>query len=252
MRDEGEQYSLRRSRSSRSPDIRPGARESERSAHGNRIDADASGQNVAASPSRNIPVPSIEPLSGQCRDKLGDNKSRGPRLTFAQREEATAQASPCPVRMNEERADPRRLRSRVEQSRLTLVVRIASEQRGTTTPASAKDQFVVHFSYEVGPVSNDLAIHTPYTKESRLDLLARVVARAEYSSGCRNERPDGRNVGKRRLPDPHRIITRIQGVRRRHVLPNVVFSSIVGDLRRRSAGDGQLGRGATNAGAVVG
>src|SRR6185437_7386663 len=90
--------------------------ESERSAHWNRGDADASGQSVAASPGCNISVPSIEPLSGQCRDKLGDNESRGPRLTFAQREEATAQASPCPIRMNEERPDPRRLPSRVEQS----------------------------------------------------------------------------------------------------------------------------------------
>ena len=79
-------------------------------------------------------------------------------------------------------------RCTIKGAAITLVVRIASEQRGTTTPASAKDQFVVHFSYEVGLVSNDLGIHTPYTEESRLDLLASVVARAEYSSGCRNER----------------------------------------------------------------
>src|SRR4029079_2230067 len=86
----------------------------------------------------------------------------------------------------------------------------------TMTPASAKDQFVVHFSYEVGLVSNDLGIHTPYTEERRLDLFGGRGGRAEYSSGCRNERLDGRNIGKRRLPDPHGVITRIQRVRRRH------------------------------------
>src|SRR5262245_38079179 len=95
---------------------RRGARGSERLAHWNRVDADASGQSVAASPSRNVPALSVEPLSGQCRDELGDNKSRGPGLTFAQGEEPTAQASPGPIRMNEERSDPRRLASRVEQS----------------------------------------------------------------------------------------------------------------------------------------
>jgi hypothetical protein len=84
--------------------------------------------------------------------------------------------------MNEERSDPRRFLSRVEQSWLTLIVRVASEQCGTTTPAAAKDKLVARFAYEVGLVSNELGIDTPDTEESRLDLFGSVVARAEHSS----------------------------------------------------------------------
>src|SRR6185312_637242 len=117
-----------------------------------------------------------------------------------------------------------------------LIVRIASEQRGTATPASAKDQFVVHFSYEVGLVSNDLGIHTPRTEEGRLDLFGRVVARAEYSGGCRNERLDGWNVGKRRLPDLDQVVTRLQRVRRRHVGQRLVAEEVARAAAHTSQG----------------
>lgn len=134
----------------------------------------------------------VEPLPRQRGDELDGNEPRRPRLTFAQREQSTAQAPPGPIRVNEERADPRGIRVRAEQSRLALRVRIAAEQRGATTPAATQDQRVPDFSDEIRPVSNDLGIDTPDPEESSVmglprlsrDSLAILNPRHHYRCGA--------------------------------------------------------------------
>jgi len=114
---------------------------------------------------------------------------------FARQEDASADAAPRPIRMDEESANPGRLARGVEAPILARAITIPAEHRAPPAPAAAPDDLGIVFGDEVSSIPDQEAIHAKYRPERRLHLGSRVMRSLEAAHGPRDQRLQRGNVG---------------------------------------------------------
>ena len=119
---------------------------------------------------------------------------------------SAANSAPRPARMDEEGAYLGRIVLRVEKSIFAARAVVTSIKRLALAPASATghDLVPVHpgLRHKIGPILNQLCIHTKDQFQSLLALLRRVVCRLQPQDRRPYEFLERRNVGQNSLSGP--------------------------------------------------
>src|SRR5688500_5774766 len=121
----------------------------------------------------------VEPHAGERRHQLDRAEAVLARLALARLEDGRADAAPRPGGVDEEGANLRRLRRRVELPRIASGVTVAAEERPPPAPAAAPDRLAPRLGDVISPVEDQLGVHAEDRRDGRLDLLVRVIAPAQ-------------------------------------------------------------------------
>src|SRR5215211_5156174 len=108
--------------------------------HGHQLDADSAGGLVCDPRAGLGAAGGVEPDAGERRHQLERAEALRLRFTLARLKDGARHAAPRPARVDEEGADLRGLRPRVEVARVARGETVAAEERPPLTPAAAPDR----------------------------------------------------------------------------------------------------------------
>ena len=128
-----------------------------------------------------VPASSIERLASQSRHEFGFRKARGNARLFAGVQNTPSDSLARPIRMNEERANSRRVVSRVNFWTGLRAIVVAAADGETFAPAAAANNLCFVFDDEVGAIANELPIHRKDSSQSGFHLALGVVGRLKFS-----------------------------------------------------------------------
>src|SRR5262249_6964565 len=112
----------------------------------------------------------------------------------------SADATPRPSRMNEERANLRRVALRIQQLILAAGPMIAAVERLALAPAAAANDDALRawtrlgLGNNIGTVGNELAVHAQNRFQRAFDLRRSVVLRLQAADGSFNQFLQGRHI----------------------------------------------------------
>jgi len=129
------------------------------------------------------------------RNKNGAAKARIADGLLACQEDASADAAPRPIRMDEESANARRLERGVERSILARAITVPAENRAPPAPSAAADDLAIFFDHEIGSVPDQETIHAKYRSQRSLHLGSRVMRCLQAAHRMRDQRLQRGNVG---------------------------------------------------------
>ena len=98
---------------------------------------------------------------------------------FTRDENGTSNAASHPMRVDEERANSRRVQRGVERCIFARAIAVTAENRPPMAPAPAADDSSILFDDEIGSVPDQLTIHAKHWSERGFHLRSRVVGRLQ-------------------------------------------------------------------------
>ena len=98
-----------------------------------------------------------------------------------------ADPSTRPSRMDEKRADARRVRTWIKLGIIAICLVVAAEKRFPFAPAAAADEFDAVLNDKIGLIEDQLSIHPKGRTERRFHLRGGIIGGLQSAHGKRNQ-----------------------------------------------------------------
>ena len=141
----------------------------------------------------------IELDAGERRHEFHSRKSTGARFALAVFEQERADTAARVLRIDEKRANLRRLGAWIEHRGIAAGSRVAAEQGRPEAPAAASDESAVFLGHKIGLIGQQLRIDAECAAQRAFDLRGPVVFRAQAPRGAGDQRFELRDIGERGL-----------------------------------------------------
>ena len=145
----------------------------------------------------------VERLSGESCPEFEAFESVADRLLFTHCHEQASDALAGPGGMNKKGPNTGGIHRRVEPVVILFGRVVATEKGLAPAPAATGDDFGVHLGDQISAVENQHTIDAKNGSECSFHLGIGIIFRLKGAHGLRNERVEGRNIGKFGLPNLH-------------------------------------------------